>query len=317
MRQLQNFSAVFSQMFPGKPKFSTEEIPDLSGRVVIVTGGNVGIGKETIKVLLEHNAKVYMATRSEERANVAIKELKQLTKKEAIFLKLDLSSLVSVREAARAFLQQENKLHILFNNAGVMWCPHEMISADGYDMQFATNVMGHYYFTKLLMPALLAGRDTSPDRHTRVITTSSSGAYMATLNFDSLKDGPKRKKVTTETLYYQSKFANVVVSRQFAKRFGEQGVISISVNPGTVDTELLRHTSPRSRSFMRATFLMPAPWGALTQLWGGTMPEALKANGEFLIPWAKVGKCRQEAYDDELGSKLWKWLEEQVRPYQG
>jgi len=107
-----------------------------------LVGGNVGIGKETIKALLEHNAKVYMASRSKEKADAAISELKAQTGKEAIFLELDLSSLASVRKAAEEYLSKEHELHVLFNNAGVMWPPTELLTADGYDLQFGTNVLG-------------------------------------------------------------------------------------------------------------------------------------------------------------------------------
>ncbi|PCH41871.1 NAD(P)-binding protein [Wolfiporia cocos MD-104 SS10] len=310
---LWNIWAVIAQLFPGKSRFSTDQIPDLWGQVMIVTGGNVGIGKETIKALLEHNAKVYMASRSKDKAEAAIRELKEQTGKEAIFLELDLSNLVSVRKAAEEFLSKESALHVLFNNAGVMWCPLDLLSTDGYDLQFATNVLGHYYFTKLLLPSLLAGKETAPDHHARIIHTSSSGAYLYTINWESFRDGPARRKMSTEQLYYQTKFANVLVARQFARQYADQDIISISLNPGGIDTELQRYVPSLQRRIMRATILYPPSDGALTQLYAGTMPEAINYNGQFLIPWARLGKCRREAYDDALGERLWSWLEEQVK----
>ncbi|OSC98224.1 NAD(P)-binding protein [Trametes coccinea BRFM310] len=305
-----------SQMVPPKSKFKVDQIPDLGGRVAIVTGGNVGIGYETIKALLQHNAKVYMASRSREKAEAAIASLKEATGKEAIFLELDLSSLASVRKAAKVFLAQEHELHILFNNAGVMWPPIDWLTTEGYDLQFGTNVLGHFYFTELLMPALLAGVESSPDHHTRVVTTSSSGAYLETLHFDTFKDGPARRKKTKEALYYQSKFGNVVVAHQLAKRYASKGIISISVNPGNIQTELQRYVPALARRFMNAVLLYPTPYGALTQLFAGTMPEALNYNGEFLIPWARLGKCRPEAYDPDVGERLWNWLDEQVKAFE-
>jgi len=122
---------------------------------------------------------------------------------------------------------------VLFNNAGVMWPPMDWLTEDGYDMQFGTNVLGHWYFTELLMPALLAGKESSPDGHARVITTSSSGAYLYTVNWDSLRDGPARRKMSSQQLYFQSKFLNVVVTRQVAKRYGDKGIIALSCNPGS------------------------------------------------------------------------------------
>ncbi|PIL34948.1 hypothetical protein GSI_02735 [Ganoderma sinense ZZ0214-1] len=306
---------ALQQSFPPKSKFTVDDIPDLSGRVVIVTGGNVGIGYETIKALLQHNTKVYLAARSKEKAEKAIASLKEATGKEAIFLELDLGSLSSVKKSVDEFLSKEKELHILFNNAGVMWPPMDMLTKDGYDLQWGTNVVGHYYFTELLMPALLAGVKSSPDQHARVITTASSGAYFDTLHWDTFKDTPERKKQSTQTLYFQSKHGNVVVARQVAKRYGDQGIISISVNPGNIRTDLQRYMSSISKKILNLS-LYPTPYGALTQLYAGTMAEALKHNGEFFIPWARVGKCRPEAYDDEIGERLWKWLGDEVKAHQ-
>ena len=98
-----------------------------------------------------------------------------------------------------------------------MWPPLDALTEDGFDLQWGTNVMGHFYLTELLMPALLAGAATSPDGHARVITTSSSGAYLGRLPFDAFRDGPARQKMTTEALYYQSK----LVCRVY--RAGTQG----------------------------------------------------------------------------------------------
>ncbi|KAI0355004.1 NAD(P)-binding protein [Trametes cingulata] len=312
---LQNTKTALAQGFPPKSKFSVEQIPDLTGRIAIVTGGNVGIGYETIKALLQHNAKVYMASRSKDKADAAIASLKQATGKEAIFLELDLSSLASVKKAAQEYLSKEHELYILFNNAGVMWPPVDQVTKEGYDLQFGTNVLGHFYFTELLMPALIAGVSSSPDHHTRVITTSSSGAYFDTLHWDTFKDGPARRKMNSQTLYFQSKLGNAVVANQVAKRYADKGIISISVNPGNIRSELQRYIAGPVRKVMNL-MLYPTPYGALTQLFAGTMPEALNYNGEFLIPWARLGKCRAEVYDPEVGERLWKWLDEQVKAFE-
>ncbi|TFY52322.1 hypothetical protein EVJ58_g10085 [Rhodofomes roseus] len=237
-----------------KPTFSTDQIPDLTGRVMIVTGGNTGIGKETIKVLLQHNAKVYMASRSPQKAEAAIAELKEETGKEAVFLELDLTSYASIHKAAEEFLSKEEHLHVLFNNAGLMLCPIDMLGPEDYDLQWFTNVVGVYtvmapahfgaltgplegpfLFTKLLLPALIAGKASSPDGHTRIIATSSSGSYLGIIHWDTLKDGPARRKTNSQELYFQSKFANVVVTRQLAKRYADQGIIAVSLNPGQCD----------------------------------------------------------------------------------
>ena len=91
-----------------------------------------------------------------------------------------------------------------------MWPPITMTTKDGYDLQFGTNVLGHFYLTELLMPALIAGVKSSPDHPTRVITTSSSGAYFGSLQFETFKDGPARQRLLPDTLYYQSKLVSRV-----------------------------------------------------------------------------------------------------------
>ncbi|KAI0681638.1 hypothetical protein C8T65DRAFT_598415, partial [Cerioporus squamosus] len=170
--------------------------------------------------------------------------------------------------------------------------------------------------TELLMPALVAGVASSPDHHTRVITTSSCGAYLGRIRWNTLKDSPARRKLRPEELYFQSKLGNVIVAREVARRYAHKGIISISLNPGNIDTELHRLVPRLAWRIMMALFLWPVEYGALTQLYAGTMPAALNFNGEFLIPWARPGKCRAEAYDEELGRKLWQWLEDAVKAHE-
>ncbi|KAH9925604.1 NAD(P)-binding protein [Epithele typhae] len=304
--------SALKQFYPPKSEFSVDQIPDLTGKVVVVTGGYVGIGYETVRVLLARGAKVYIASRSVEKAEKAIASLKSETGKEPLFIQLDLADLHSVKKAAVEYLSKENTLDILFNNAGVMMCPQSMLTAQGIDLQFGTNVLGHWYFTELLMPALIAAAEASSDHHARVITTSSSGAYSETLHFDTFNDGPRARRCRPRS---STSRANVVVARQVAKRYAEKGIISISLNPGArtptfptstgnISTELQRH---------ELVMLYPTPYGALTQLYAGTMPEAVNHNGEFFIPWARPGKCRPEAYDDAIGERLWTWCEDTVK----
>ncbi|PIL34954.1 hypothetical protein GSI_02741 [Ganoderma sinense ZZ0214-1] len=297
---------VFVQIWPPAPKFHVDQIPDLSGQTVIVTGGNSGSGYETVKVLLQHNAKVYLAARSRTNADAAIVSLREELGKEPMFLELDLASLSSVKNAADEFLSKESELHVLFCNAGVMWTPIDQLSEDGYDLQWGTNVVGHYYFSKLLMPALFAGAQTSPDHHARVITTSSSGAYLQTLEYDTFRDGPARRKLGTTQLYYQSKHGNAIVALELG-------------DPGNFKTNLTRHASTFFKIVLEVLLLYPAPFGALTQLFAGTMPEALNYNGEvrLLSPYyAVVLVLILTVYNDEIGSKLWDWLEAEVKAFE-
>jgi len=305
--------SVISQVFPPKSKFNVEDIPDLTGKVIIVTGANTGIGKETAKALLAHNAKVYIAVRNEEKAKSAIAELKEQTGKEAFFLKLDLADLESVKSSAEEFISKETELHVLFNNAGIMMTPIEQLTTQGYDLQFGTNVLGHFYFTKLLLPTLLATAKISPDVKVRIVNTASlTHVRCSGIDFNTFKEGPARKKKGTEWLYSQSKLGNILVSNEFARRYGDQGIISTSLHPGIINTDLKRHMSSFLQ-FMIGALLVSPSFGALTQLWAGTSPQGEELNGKYLIPWARVGEATSAANDAKASAELWTWLEEQVK----
>jgi NAD(P)-dependent dehydrogenase (short-subunit alcohol dehydrogenase family) len=307
-----NHLSLLGQSFPSKSNFHVNDIPDLTGKVMIVTGANTGIGKETAKVLLTHNAKVYVASRSQEKAEVAIKDLKDSTGKEALFLKLDLADLKSVKASAEEYLSKETTLDVLFNSAGVMFPPKDWLTTDGYDLQFGTNVLGHFYFTKLLLPTLIATAKSAPDGKARVITTSSSAHFFKGLTFSTFKDSPARKKLSTTDLYGQSKTGNIVQAFELARRYGSEGIVSIPLNPGNIKTDLARHMPSFLRSILN-WFLYDVEHGALTQLYAGTVPEAVELNGKYLVPWARVGPTRQDARDPKVGEALWEWLEEQVK----
>ncbi|KAF9484233.1 NAD(P)-binding protein [Pholiota conissans] len=308
--------SLYTETFPPRSKFTSDDIPDLSGKVIIVTGGNSGIGKETAKALLAHNAKVYIAARNPERVKQAIDDLKQQTGKEAIFLPLDLSDLHSVKAAAEEFNGKEKELHVLFNNAGVMMPPIDMLTAQGYDLQFGTNVLGHFYFTKLLIPALLAGAKSSPDGVARVVNTSSSASLLTSdVDFNTLTDTEARKKKSSINLYWQSKLGNVLFANELNRRYRDQGIVATSLNPGNIDSNLQRYMhwfSYTVFSFM----LYPASYGALTQLWAGTSAEGANMGGQYLIPWARTSQGNVAGKDPVLAGELWKWMEEKVQAYE-
>ncbi|KAF8231776.1 NAD(P)-binding protein [Tricholoma matsutake] len=306
------FSSVYQHLFPPKCTYTVNDIPDLTGKVVIVTGANTGIGKETAKALLSHNAKVYIAARDQSKADLAIKDLEDQTGKESFFLKLDLADLLSVKAAAKEFESKEKELHILFNNAGVMLPPIEKVTAQGYDLQFGTNVLGHFYLTKLLMPLLLSGAKSSPDGKSRVVNVSSVGHIMASnLDFNTFKDGPARRRPSVRSLLYgQSKFGNIVFANELFRRYGDQGIVSTSVHPGNIKTDLYQGV-PLMVSLVGFT-MYPASTGAVTSLWAGTSVEGAKLGGKYLVPWARLGRAHAGTQDPELGKRLWEWAEEQV-----
>jgi len=279
-----------------------------------VTGGNTGIGKETIRVLLQKNAKVYMASRSPDKARQAIEELKQKTGHECNFLELDLANLDKVTKAAEAFKRQEKELHILFNSGGVMVPPVEKLTDDGYDLQFGTNVLGHAHFTLSLMPELIAGAKSSPDGKSRVVNVSSIATYRNTpplIKWETLREHPSRRAEGTRALYAQSKYGNVAFSNELARRYGDQGVISNALNPGNIKTDLQRHLSVSRKAFFDAFILYPVSLGALTQLYVGTSPKTSGINGGWFIPWARDSTHSEKTRNPALEDDLWNWIEEQ------
>jgi len=310
------YASTLGSYFAPKSKFTEKDIPDLTGKVIIVTGGNTGIGKAICKVLLEKNAKVYLAARSEARAESAIAELSAETGKEAIWLELDLSSLRSIERAAAEFHGKETELHILFNNAGVLAPPPDALTAEGYDMTFGTNVLGHFYFTELLIPALY--KASTSEHKARVVNLTSqmaiigASAFGSGLNFSTFKDSPTRRKMSGYTSYSQSKLGNTVYAQEFARRYGEK-IVSVSVHPGPIVSELPRNSFDLNSAASQALFsslLYPTPMGTITPLYAGISPEVENLNGEYLTQWARVGTPRSN--DPVLGKELWTWLEEQV-----
>ncbi|KDR82921.1 hypothetical protein GALMADRAFT_859122 [Galerina marginata CBS 339.88] len=303
------------ETFPPKAKYGVDDIPDLSGKVIIVTGGYGGIGKETVKALLAHNAKVYIAARSQEKADLAIAELKQQTGREAHFLQMDLADLSSVQAAATEFLSKEKRLHVLYNNAGVMAPPVEQVTKQEYDMQFGVNVLGHFYFTKLLIPTLISTARTNPDNRARVITTSSALHLLGRINYDTLIDGPKRKKSLKFLLYNQSKYAGVAFASELARKYEDEGIVSVALNPGNLHSDLQRHLSKLELTILN-TILFPTSFGALSGLWAGTSAAGAYLNGKYVVPWARVSSPRASAQSAKVGEKLWNWMEEQIEKHE-
>ncbi|KAH9973215.1 hypothetical protein BGW80DRAFT_1459128 [Lactifluus volemus] len=238
--------SIIRQLVPPEPVWDTSRVPDQAGKIVIITGGNEGIGRETARMLLSKGAKVYIAARSEERSQRTITELKEETGKDSIdFLNLDLSDLASIKTAVEQFRSKETALHTLYNNTCVMYTPIEKVTAQGWDMQFGTNVLGHFYLTKLLLPVLTETAKKAPAKTVRVINVSSIGHYLGAeegIRWSTLTPGDQmaeeRKKLGSIRLFGQSKLGNILFSNELARRYGGEGIVSISLHPGT---DLSRH----------------------------------------------------------------------------
>ncbi|KZV86855.1 NAD(P)-binding protein [Exidia glandulosa HHB12029] len=300
---------------PPRPRWSTKKMPDRTGKVFLVTGGNAGLGYETVKELLKKGGKVYMAARSRSKAEQAIEALEKETSKRAVFLELDVGDLASVKRAAEEFKRQESQLNVLFNNAGVMMAPPELFTPAGYDLQFGTNVLGHFYLIKLLLPTLLATADANPDKPRIINTSSLAHRFFPQIDFELLhQDSPKRqefKSLSSSKLYRQSKFGNIVLSNELARRYGDK-IVSLALHPGNVATTSVQNDPGLAAKV--AGWLLAEPWkGAITQLYAGMAPEAAELGGQYLVPYARVGKANANANKVETGMELWEWLEAQVK----
>ena len=206
---------------------------DLSSRLAIVTGSSTGIGAETARALAAAGAHVVLAARNRDRTEeVAASIRESVPGAEVEVGLLDLTSLDSVRAFASWYLAEHDELHLLVNNAGVMYTPFGH-TTEGFELQFGTNHLGHFLLTCLLVPALLAG---APSR----VVNLSSGGHVGS---DIVWDDPnfERRDYDKFAAYGQSKTANILFSVELDRRLGGHGVHAYAVHPGMIATELGRY----------------------------------------------------------------------------
>jgi len=231
--------------------FTPSSLPSLAGKIYVVTGGNTGIGRYTVQHLAEHGARVYLGGRSENKANAAITEIKQIVPSADInFLQINLMDLETVAVAAAEFKNKETQLHGLVNNAGIMATPFEK-TKDGYEAQWQTNYVSHWLLTYLLLPTLLstAAAPGSKPGDVRIVNLTSNGhnfAPSAGIDFadiDLVKGGIWSR-------YGQSKLGNILHAKTLAKLYGPngtsnegKGIWTASVHPGSINTQLNKRTS--------------------------------------------------------------------------
>ena len=225
---------------------------------------------------------MYLAARSSERVNAAISWIREAhpdSKGRLAYLHLELADLESIKPAAEEFLAKENRLDVLFNNAGVMVPPQGSTTKQGYELQLGTNCLGHYAFTKLLTPLLVQTAKTSEAGSVRVVWVSSSavmgaptgGVDMANLDYHNDKFAFQK--------YGVSKAGNVLHALQMRNLHAKDGVLSVSLNPGNLNSDLSRHAGLLGVLIVKL-LTYPAVNGAYTEFYAGLSPEvkALKRN---------------------------------------
>ncbi|RKL11614.1 hypothetical protein BFJ71_g97 [Fusarium oxysporum] len=287
------FNIVRQSLFAGSPRYTENDLPDLKGKVVAITGSNTGVGKEIAKMVYSKNAKVYMFARTttkNEKTRDEIKAAFPESRGELICIQLDLADLDSVQAAAAEFISREDKLHVLFNNAGVGFPEYGSKTKQGYELQLGVNCLGSFALTQRLTPVLVNTAKTSTPGTVRVVWASSTAAF-----WTSTKKYIERvKSINKQSLFQQyaiSKLGNYYHATEYAARHKSDGIISVPLNPGNLDSELWRTqvTLENSGRFI-------SPWG---RLW------------HALAAMVKGSKTEAEGGTGHA-KRFWEWTEEQV-----
>jgi NAD(P)-dependent dehydrogenase (short-subunit alcohol dehydrogenase family) len=286
--------------------WTKENMPGLSGKTVIVTGANAGIGFETALAFFEKGAHVVMACRDVEKAKEAIASIQQQGGTGALETAvLDLADLASVKQFAEQFIKTHRHLHILVNNAGVM-IPPASKTKDGFELQFGVNFIGHFALTGRLYPLLSATSGA------RIVTVSSMAYVRGSIDFDNLRS---ERDYDAMREYSQSKLADIMLALELHRRIQatQGGVLSIAAQPGANKTDLSRYMSEAdyNAAVTRIGALMD-PWqGALPSLYAATADDV--KGGAFYSPDADGGyrgyPARMEllphALDESVAKRLW------------
>ncbi|KAH8815654.1 hypothetical protein F5884DRAFT_668042 [Xylogone sp. PMI_703] len=313
---------------PCTTKDRSSTLPDLSGRVYVVTGGNAGIGQQTVFQLAQKNARVYIGCRSTEKGDAAIKSIRQqLPTADLHILVLDHMDLSSVVRAANELKQKETRLHGLINNAGIMAVPFEISKKDGYESQWQTNYLAHWLLTYHLLPLLLStSKEEQETGSVRLVDVTSMGHAMAKgIDFDDIN----LTKKNSFSRYSMSKLGNILHAKYLNTLYGPTGtqkdqageIWTAAVHPGNVYTNLNFNASgmiPFPKLFARTLKMLgayiPVEDAAYSPVFCAASKEFRKEmSGEYFVPVAKTAKPSAPATNAELAKKLWEWTVEEMR----
>jgi NAD(P)-dependent dehydrogenase (short-subunit alcohol dehydrogenase family) len=287
--------------------FTEQSIPHQHGRVAIVTGANTGLGFETARILAEHGASVVLAVRNVEKGEQAAARIRGDVSVQA----LDLTSLESIRTAAAELRASHPRIDLLINNAGVMYTPKQT-TADGFELQFGTNHLGHFALTGLLLDRML------PVPGSRVVTVSSNGhRIQAAIHFDDLQ---WQRSYSRAGAYGQAKLANLMFTYELQRRLASRGTtIAVAAHPGVANTDLPRSTP----AIVRLPLALVAPlitqrpeMGALPTVRAATDPDV--SGGQYYGPggfgqnrgYPKLVESSRDSHDEAVQQRLWTVSEE-------
>ena len=295
------------------PKWTAADVPDQTGRVAVVTGANAGLGLETAAVLAERGARVVVAVRDLGKGETAVGEIERRTPNADVALQqLDLSSLASVRTAADELRAAYPRIDLLINNAGVMY-PPKQTTADGFELQFGTNHLGHFALTGLLLDHLLQVEGS------RVVTVASiAHNIQAGIHFDDLQWERSYNRVAA---YGQSKLANLMFTYELQRRLAatQTPTVAVAAHPGISNTELMRHIPgsglPGFSALAGLVTNSPAV-GSLATLRAATDPAV--RGGQYygpsgfreLVGHPVLVQSNRQSHDTDVQQRLWSVSEE-------
>ena len=298
-------------------KWTEKNLPDLTGKTIIITGANSGTGFAATKFMSAKGATIVMACRNPDKANKALQSIKNDNAEAKLdFIQLDLSSLASIKQFSEEFKKKYSSLDILINNAGMSQTP-DIKTEDGFEMQIGVNHLGHYALTGHLMDRLVNTKDS------RVVTMSSMNHEQGIMNFDNLFLEGEYHQMKA---YEQSKLANLLFSYELSRRLAQAGVSveSIAAHPGFVKSNIMKSNEYTKRSFgftmmfniFDVLLAMTPSMGSLGIMRAAT-DRTLK-NGEYVGP-TQMGGYRglpklltssERSYNEEDAKKLWEMSEE-------
>ena len=277
----------------------------MAGSVCIVTGANGGIGRATVLGLANLGATVVMVCRSRERGEAALAEVKEKSNNDHVSLQIaDLSSQVEVRKLAENFRSQHSALHVLINNAGIVPRKRE-VTVDGLETQFAVNYLAPFLLTNLLLDML---KSNAP---ARVVTVASDMHRGATIDFDDLQSERAYKPLR---VYCRTKLANVLFTKELARRLQGTGVTANCLHPGVVATKLLADAMGMPRTLRPTTRLIGSSpdKGAKTSIYLASSPEVEGVSGKYFVR-QKAVESSKVSYDENMASQLWRVSAELTR----
>ena len=272
---------TFTQLFPPSPSFTEDNVPSLVSKVFIVTGGNAGVGLELAKTLYSKGGNVYIAGRSPIKMSKAISDMKAAYPNSVGNLKsltVDLGDLTTISTCASIFLAQENRLDVLWNKAGVSG--QEGMSVQGHEIHMATNCLGPFLLTKLLIPILQLTAESSPESSVHVVFAYSGIAKLLgpSGGVSLVEQVPGNFSTDPNRNYSASKAGNWFMGSEFDKRIRRDGVICVSQTPGTLRTPGWDGAGWLMRMATRPLF-HPPKMEAYTELWAGLSPAVRHEDG--------------------------------------